>query len=215
MIPIDTHVSRSGSKVKPIVHMLGKGGISVLQTSVFIDISNLAQIRELINCFWQTLNKFSLEFRLINERLKDNIKNLSSLDWFLRTNILMTLTMTFILKIDLNLILFVPTIRANIVAAFRGMHVSPAKHSYAWLWRKCDYRTDKHTHAHTDRRRTKWSLCAAMLRRQHNKTECILLDHWKICINITTQSVASPRTQHLSIIPIITFTSKINRVYHG
>ena len=30
----------------------------------------------------------------------------------------------------------------NIVAAFRGMHVLPAKHSYAWLPRKCDYRTD-------------------------------------------------------------------------
>ena len=29
------------------------------------------------------------------------------------------------------------------------MHVSPAKHSYAWLPRKCDYRTD--THTHTDR----------------------------------------------------------------
>ena len=26
----------------------------------------------------------------------------------------------------------------NIVAAFQGMHVSPAKHSYAWLPRKCD-----------------------------------------------------------------------------
>ena len=35
----------------------------------------------------------------------------------------------------------------NIVAAFWGMHVSPAKHSYAWLPRKCDYRTDRHTHA--------------------------------------------------------------------
>ena len=33
-------------------------------------------------------------------------------------------------------------LRSNIVAAFRGMHVSPAKHSYAWLPRKCDYRTD-------------------------------------------------------------------------
>ena len=51
----------------------------------------------------------------------------------------------------------------NIVAAFRGMHVSPAKHSYTWLPRKCDYRTD----TQTDRRRTKWSLCAVMLRRQH------------------------------------------------
>ena len=40
--------------------------------------------------------------------------------------------------------------RINIVAAFRGMHVSPAKHSYAWLSRKCDYRTDRHTHAQTD-----------------------------------------------------------------
>ena len=30
----------------------------------------------------------------------------------------------------------------KIVAAFRGMHVSPVKHSYAWLPRKCDYQTD-------------------------------------------------------------------------
>ena len=58
----------------------------------------------------------------------------------------------------------------NIVAAFRGMHVSPAKHNYAWLPRKCDYRTDTRTHIWTDRRRTKWSLCATMLRRRHNKT---------------------------------------------
>ena len=28
----------------------------------------------------------------------------------------------------------------NIVAAFRGKHVSPAKHRYAWLPKKCDYR---------------------------------------------------------------------------
>ena len=56
----------------------------------------------------------------------------------------------------------------NIVAAFRGMHdiVSPAKHSYAWLPRKCDYWTDAWTDRQTDRRRTKWSLCAAMLRRR-------------------------------------------------
>ena len=33
MTPIDIQVSRS--KVKPILHMLGKGGISVLQTSIF------------------------------------------------------------------------------------------------------------------------------------------------------------------------------------
>ena len=35
----------------------------------------------------------------------------------------------------------------NIVALFRGMHVSPAKHSYAWLPRKC-YRTYIHTNTH-------------------------------------------------------------------
>ena len=40
----------------------------------------------------------------------------------------------------------------NIVAAFRGMHVSPAKHSYAWLPRKCDYRTDTRTDRQTDGR---------------------------------------------------------------
>ena len=39
---------------------------------------------------------------------------------------------------------------SNIVTAFRGMHMSPAKHSYAWLSRKCDYRTDRHTHAQTE-----------------------------------------------------------------
>ena len=34
--------------------------------------------------------------------------------------------------------------------AFRGMHVSPAKHSYARLPRKCDYWTDAHTHRRMD-----------------------------------------------------------------
>ena len=33
----------------------------------------------------------------------------------------------------------------NIEAAFQGMHVSPAKHIYAWQPRKCDYRTDRQT----------------------------------------------------------------------
>ena len=37
MIPIDIQVSRSKdrSNVEPTLHMLGKGGISVLQTSIF------------------------------------------------------------------------------------------------------------------------------------------------------------------------------------
>ena len=59
---------------------------------------------------------------------------------------------------------------SNIMAAFRGMHASPAKHSSAWLPRKCDYRTYRQTDGQTDRRQTKWSLCAATLCRQHNKT---------------------------------------------
>ena len=42
----------------------------------------------------------------------------------------------------------------NIVAAFRGMHVSPAKHSYAWLQRKCDYRTDTQMDGRTDARQS-------------------------------------------------------------
>ena len=53
--------------------------------------------------------------------------------------------------------------------AFWGMHVSPAKHSYAWLPRKSDYWIDRHTEGRTDRCRTKWSLCATMLRRRHKK----------------------------------------------
>ena len=61
------------------------------------------------------------------------------------------------------------------------MHVSPAKHSYAWLPRKCVYRTDAHTQ--TDRQtdgRTEWSLCAAMPRRRHKKYIKILkkCEHW-------------------------------------
>ena len=38
----------------------------------------------------------------------------------------------------------------NAVAAFQGLHVLPAKHSYAWLPRKCDYRTDRQTDGQTD-----------------------------------------------------------------
>ena len=38
----------------------------------------------------------------------------------------------------------------NKVAAFRGMHVLPVKHSYAWLPRKCDYRKDTQTDRQTD-----------------------------------------------------------------
>ena len=43
------------------------------------------------------------------------------------------------------------SIHENIVAAFQWMHVLPTKHNYAWLTRKCDYRTDIHTDGRTDR----------------------------------------------------------------
>ena len=65
----------------------------------------------------------------------------------------------------------------NIVAACRRMHVSPAKHSYAWLPKKCD-RTDRRT----NRRRTKWSLCAAMLPGQHNNDRITTMSaDWNVC----------------------------------
>ena len=72
------------------------------------------------------------------------------------------------------------SIELNRVAACRGMHVSPAKHSYAWLPRKCDYRTD----TRTDRRQTKWSLCAAMLCRRHKK----FISHLEIQFFLNNQS---------------------------
>ena len=52
----------------------------------------------------------------------------------------------------------------NIVAAFPGMHVSPAKHSYAWLPRKCDYQcvTTGQTHTHAGQSDP------YVLRRRHN-----------------------------------------------
>ena len=46
---------------------------------------------------------------------------------------------------------------------------------------------DRHTDGRTDRCRTKWSLCAAMLRRRHNDVECLLL--WKFWIYIISQRI--------------------------
>ena len=67
----------------------------------------------------------------------------------------------------------------NIVAAFQGMHVSHAKHSYAWLPRKCDFRTD----THIDRHGTKWSLCAAMLCRRHKTCSLSFQLHNRVALN--------------------------------
>ena len=69
----------------------------------------------------------------------------------------------------------------KIVAAFRGTHVSPAKHSFG----KCDrkvWQTDRQTDRRTDRRRTKWSLCVAMLRRRHKNLYSIYNRIWPILI---------------------------------
>ena len=41
------------------------------------------------------------------------------------------------------------------------------RNSFAWLPRKCYYRPDTRTDGRTDRRQTKLSICAAMLRRRH------------------------------------------------
>ena len=64
----------------------------------------------------------------------------------------------------------------NIV--FQGMYVLPAKHSYAWLPRKCDYWTDRHSDRRTDPGQSDpyvtyivhIIVCAAMLCRWHNKS---------------------------------------------
>ena len=50
-----------------------------------------------------------------------------------------------------------------IVAAFRGMHVSPAKHSSTSV-------TDGRMDRQADRRRTKSTLCVAMLLRRHKNS---------------------------------------------
>ena len=65
----------------------------------------------------------------------------------------------------------------NIVAAFWGVHVSPAKNSYAWLYQESV--TTGQTHGQTDRHRTKWSLCAAMLCRQHKNSVMVSAWPWE------------------------------------
>ena len=55
----------------------------------------------------------------------------------------------------------------KILAAFWGMHVSPAKHSFEKCDRRTDRQSDGRTDGQTDRQRTKWSLLVAMLRRRH------------------------------------------------
>ena len=53
--------------------------------------------------------------------------------------------------------------RTTNMAAFLGMHVSPAIHTDVWLPRKRGYQTsvttERQTNGRTDRRQRKWSLC--------------------------------------------------------
>ena len=71
-----------------------------------------------------------------------------------------------------------------------------------WLPRKCDYRRD----GRTDRRRTKWSLCAAMLCRRHKK--------WKVygyCLVICWVS----STDHINdvLCSLVRFWPKVQPVF--
>ena len=70
-----------------------------------------------------------------------------------------------VVSVDILLQYNIKLFMNKIVAAFRGIHMLPAKHSYAWLPRKCNYQY-RQTHA-----RTKWSLCAAMLRGWHKNNK--------------------------------------------
>ena len=68
--------------------------------------------------------------------------------------------------------------------AFQGMHVLPAKHSYAWLPRKYDYRTDTQTDAGQSD-----PYVPLMLHRRHKKINldlsCLTLTQWsKFNINL-------------------------------
>ena len=68
----------------------------------------------------------------------------------------------------------------KIMAAFRGMHVSSMKHSYARLLKSVIIgQTDRQKNRQTDSRRTKWYISAAMLRRWHNKDDYAVVCHIK------------------------------------
>ena len=72
----------------------------------------------------------------------------------------------------------------KIVAAFWGMHVSPAKHSSASVTDgQTDIQTDRQTDGRTDRRRTKWFLCVPMLCRWHKN--CKIGGNWRQHVQCT------------------------------
>ena len=76
----------------------------------------------------------------------------------------------------------------KIVTEFRGMHVLPAKHSYVWLPRKTDYRTDREADRQTDRHMHRQNPIAVLF---HLSYRCMLHKEWKtlsqcfpICLTI-------------------------------
>ena len=119
------------------------------------------------------------------------------LDLFHSTNIQFALPADGLwLSIDFRVWLVIYKYTINIVAAFQGMHVSPAKHSYVWLPRKCDYQesvTTGQRHWQAD-----------------GQTDAGQSDPYvTLCFSgdtKTMQSVASPHIQHYSMMPIMTFT---------
>ena len=65
----------------------------------------------------------------------------------------------------------------NIVAAFRGMHVSPAKHSYAWLSIMCDYRTDRQTEGRQS------DPYASQATQKYTQQVCLLIMFTRLCVH--------------------------------
>ena len=79
------------------------------------------------------------------------------------------------------------------VAAFQGMHVSPAKHCHCVTTRKCDYRTD--THIWTDRQIPDKVIPMGCYASQATQLKW----HWKKRINCqTTVSTSSLNTWKLT-----------------
>ena len=96
------------------------------------------------------------------------------------------------------------------------MHVSPAKHSYAWLPRKCDYRTVRQTpdkvipmcrYASQATQR-----CIVLIyRSDFFKVECeglieplkqakLSFIHWSVCVSLSSPCVSSPYGKHHTVL---------------
>ena len=82
----------------------------------------------------------------IQKYIQMGVNSLWIICWYKsNTNALQKHDACIIAELSHWLIIYWNSNTSNIVAAFWGMHVLPAKHSYEWLPRKCDYRTDRQT----------------------------------------------------------------------